>query len=106
MIGSKLEKAIFLFVGYGFLILFRFILPISEPPSSVDKYVVVVLSVLVTSILYRVYLRCRNKHIFKNISFLLETNQLEDVQKYINKWFGKHKKSCSIYMYKLYLHAK
>lgn len=105
MINSKFEKILLVIVWYVLLIIFRFILPISEPPTNIDKYVVVFLSTMVTVIIYRVYIYHRDKRILKNINHLLEANQIEEAIKYIDKWLAKQKKCRSVYMYKLYVMA-
>lgn len=101
MVNSKLEKVLLVLVWYALLITFRFVLPISAPPSDIDKYVVIFLSVLVTIIVYRMYVHYRNKHILKTVNILLEENRLDEATRYINKCLSKHKSS-SVYAYKLY----
>lgn len=105
MINSKTEKLLLVLAWYIFLMAFRFILPVSEPPSNIDKNVVVLLSVMATIIIYRIYIYNINKYILKNINALLETNQLQEAIEYINKCLKKQKKSYSLYMYKLYVLA-
>ena len=103
--NSKLEKVLLVLVWYVLLITFRFVLPISEPLSAIDKYVVIFLSVLVTIIIYRVYIYYRYRLLLKNINLLLETNQLDEAVKYINRFLSGRKKSRLAYAYKLYVLA-
>ncbi len=105
MLSSKIEKIIVALMWYVLLIIFRFVLPISEPPSDIDKYVVVFLSVMTTIIICRVYVYHRNKHMIKNINILLESNQLEEAISYAEHCFNKHKKSNTVYTYRLYAMA-
>ena len=105
MINSKLEKILLVLLWYVFLIILKLVLPISEPPRDIDKYIVISLSVFVTTTVYRIYIYYRNKNILRNVNLLLEANQLDEALKYINKCLSKQKKSCSIYAYKLYVLA-
>ena len=91
MINSKLE------------ITFRFVLPISEPIGNIDKYVVVFLSVATSIMAYHIYTYHRNKKILNKINFLLENNELDEAERFINNCLAKQKKNSSVYMYKLYV---
>lgn len=105
MINSKLEKLLLILIWYGLVITFRFILPISEPPSDTDRYIVVFLSVLVTVIAHRIYVYLASKHILKKIQFLLVTNHLDESIKYIDKCLLRQKKFRLLYAYRLYVLA-
>lgn len=102
MINSKLEKVLIVLVWYVFLITFRLVLPIEEPPGNVDKYIIIFLSVITTLAVYHVYAYYRNRHVLNKINILLENNELDKAEEYINKCSLKQKKCRAVYMYKLY----
>ena len=105
MLDSRVEKVLIIFSWYVLLLTFRFVLPISEPPSNIDKYVVITLSIVATILISHIYVYFKNKHILKKINFLLETNQLEKAIKYINNYSKRQKNCISVHMYKLYVLA-
>lgn len=103
MINSKLEKFLSVLVLYALLVTCRFVLPVSEPPTNTESNVAILLSIITTAIILRVYTHYRDKNALKKIVLLLETNDLDGAEKYVNKCLKNQKNGLSAHLYKLYV---